>query len=50
METNGQKRTNVIRNMLECKRAMRECIQNGGTGEDMQRVAKNYGFRLATPI
>lgn len=49
METEKQ-RKNIILHLLECKRAMRDCIQSGGTGQDMQNVANSYGFRLATPI
>ena len=45
-----KERKNIVQQLLDCKRAIRECIQNGGTGQDMQNVANSYGFRLSTPI
>ena len=45
-----KKPKNIVRHLLEYKKAMRECVQNGGTSEDMQKVAKSYGLRLVKPF
>ena len=45
-----KKPASLLRQILDCKRGMRECIQNGGTSEDMRKTAQYYGFDLATPI
>ena len=50
METKVKRPKNIVKHLLEYKRAMRECIQNGGTSEDMQNVANGYGFRLVKPF
>jgi hypothetical protein len=50
MKTKDGTEKNMILHLLEVQRAMRECIQKGGTGKDMQKVAESYGFTLATPI
>ena len=50
MTTKNGTKKNMILHMLACKRAMRECIQNGGLGKEMQKVAKSYGFKLATHV
>ena len=50
MKTKDGTNKNMILHLLECKRSMRKCIQSGGKGEDMQKVAESYGFRLAIPL
>ncbi len=50
MGTIAKKTQNIVRHLLEYKRAMRECIQNGGTSEDMQNVAQSYGLKLVKPF
>ena len=50
MKTKDGTEKNMILHMLDFQRAMRKCIQSGGTGKDMQKVAESYGFTLATPI
>ena len=50
MKTKDGTEKNLILHLLAYKRAMRECIQNGGTGKDMQKVSESYGFTLATPV
>ena len=41
---------NFFIKLLEDKKAMRECIQNGADHEEMKRITKDYGFTLATPV
>ena len=50
MEGNVKKPQNIIRHMLNYKRAMRQCIQSGGTEEDMQQVANSYGLKIVKPF
>lgn len=38
---------NFFIKLLEDKKAMRECIQNGG---DVNKTAKEHGIKLATPL
>lgn len=40
-------RKNVFQQILEDKRAIRECIQNGG---NIEKVAKERGIKFATPL
>ena len=50
MEKEYKRPKNMLRQILDCKQGMRECIQNGGTSEDMKKTAEYYGFKLATPL
>ena len=50
MKTIVNRPKNIVKHLLEYKRAMRECIQNGGTSEDMQNVANSYGLKLVKPF
>jgi len=50
MEQDIKRPKNIIRHLLDYKKAMKECIQSGGTSEDMQKVAQSYGFRLVKPF
>ena len=50
METTVKIPKNIVKHLLEYKRAMRECIQSGGTSDDMQKVANSYGLRLVKPF
>lgn len=50
MEQEYKRPKNMLRHLLDYKRGMRECIQNGGTSEDMKRTAAYYGFRLVKPF
>lgn len=38
---------NFFIKFLEDKKAMRECIQNGG---DVNKTAEEHGIKLATPL
>ena len=38
---------NIFQRMLEDKRAIRRCIQNG---EDLTKLAKQRGIKFATPL
>lgn len=38
---------NIFQRMLEDKRAIRRCIQNG---EDLTKLAKQCGIKFATPL
>lgn len=38
---------NIFQRMLEDKRAIRRCIQNG---EDLTELAKQRGIKFATPL
>ncbi len=49
-EKEVKKPKNIVRHLLEYKKALRECVQNGGTSEDFKKVAESYGFRLVTPF
>lgn len=42
-----QNNRNFFIKLLEDKKAMRECIQNGG---DVTKTAEERGIKLATPI
>jgi len=48
--TKTTKSDNLIIRLLQFKREMRECIQNGADPEEMKRIADKYGFTFATPI
>ena len=50
METTKAKPQSLLKRLLECKLAMRECIQNGADSVEMKRIADEYGFEFATPI
>ena len=50
MEATTTKPKNLIQSLLDCKRELRECIQNGADPEEMKRIARKYGFTFATPI
>ncbi|MBO6118499.1 MAG: hypothetical protein J6P44_08165 [Bacteroidales bacterium] len=41
------KKDNFFLKLLEDKKAIRECIQNGG---DIVKTAKERGIKLATPL
>jgi hypothetical protein len=42
-----KKDKNIFIRMLEIKRAIRDCIQNGG---DLKQVEKKYGIKFAKPL
>ena len=50
MEATTTKTGNLILRLLQFKREMRECIQNGADHEEMKRIASKYGFEFATPV
>ena len=50
METKKTKPQSFLKRLLECKLAIRECIQNGADPEEMKRIADDYGFKFATPV
>lgn len=50
MEATTTKSNNLIMRLLQFKREMRECIQNGADHEEMKRIADKYGFTFATPL
>lgn len=50
METSTTKSGNLILRLLQFKREMRECIQNGADPTEMKRIADEYGFRFAKPL
>ena len=50
MEATTTKSDNLILRLLQFKREMRVCIQNGADPEEMKRIANKHGFRFATPI
>ncbi len=43
----NNKQTNVFQQILEDKRAIRQCIQNK---EDIKKLAKERGIKFSTPI
>lgn len=44
------KTKNFILRLLECKKELRKCIQNGADPNEMQRIADSYGFKFSKPI
>jgi hypothetical protein len=50
MEATKTKPKNFVPRLLQFKREMRECIQNGADHEEMKRIADKYGFTFATPL
>ena len=50
MEATTTKSDNLILRLLQFKREMRVCIQNGADPDEMKRIADNYGFQFAKPI
>lgn len=50
MEVTTTKPKNLIQRLLDFKREMRVCIQNGADPEEMKRIADDYGFQFAKPI
>ena len=50
MEATTTKPKNFVPRLLQFKREMRECIQNGADHEEMKRIADKYGFTFATPV
>lgn len=50
MEATTKKTDNLILRLLQFKREMRECIQNGADPEEMKRIADAYGFQFAKPL
>lgn len=44
---NQAKKDNLFVKMLEIKRSIRDCIQNGG---DLKEVEKQYGIKFAKPL
>lgn len=50
MEKEYKRPKNMLRHILDYKKGMRECIQNGGTSEDMKKTAEYYGFKLVKPF
>lgn len=42
-----KEKENIFRRMLEDKRAIRRCIQNG---EGLKKLAKQRGIRFVTPV
>jgi hypothetical protein len=48
--TTTRKTDNLIIRLLQFKREMRECIQNGANPDEMKQIADKYGFTFATPI
>ena len=50
MEANTTQPKNFVPRLLQFKREMRECIQNGADYEEMKRIADKYGFEFAKPI
>ena len=50
METTKAIPENRLMRLLQCKRELRECIQNGADPKEMKRIADYYGFTFATPI
>ena len=46
-EKEKQTRKSFFIKLLEDKKAMRECIQNGG---DVTKTAEERGIKLATPL
>lgn len=48
--TKTKKSDNLIIRLLQFKREMRECIQNGADPEEMKRIADDYGFQFAKPL
>ena len=50
MEATTTQSKNLIQRLLQFKREMRECVQNGADPEEMKRIANKYGFTFATPI
>lgn len=47
MEMEKTEKKNFFIKLLEDKKAMRECIQNGG---DVNKTAKEHGIKLVTPL
>lgn len=50
MEATTTQPKNLIRRLLQFKREMRECIQNGADPKEMKRIADKHGFTFATPL
>ena len=50
MITSDGKKRNMILHLLDYKRAMRKCIQNGADSDEMKKITSDYGFELATPV
>ena len=50
MEATTEKQKNLIQRLLQFKREMRVCVQNGADPEEMKRIANKYGFTFATPV
>ena len=50
MEATTSKKQNFILRLLDCKRELRECIQNGADPKEMKRIASKHGFTFATPV
>ena len=50
MERAEKKPKNFIRSLLECKRELRECVQNGANPIEMKRIVDKHGFKFATPV
>ena len=46
-KTIAHKRKSVFQQILEDKRAIRQCIQSGG---DIKKIAQERGIKFATPI
>ena len=46
---NEQSRNFILR-LLECKKELRRCIQNGADPKEMQSIAEQYGFQFSKPI
>ncbi|MBQ7985546.1 MAG: hypothetical protein IJ250_07945 [Bacteroidales bacterium] len=46
-EKKKQKKDNFFLKLLEDKKAIKECIQNGG---DIVKTAEQRGIKLATPL
>jgi len=42
-----RKRDNIVLKMLEIKRAIKDCVQNGG---ELSDVEKKYGIRFVKPF
>lgn len=50
MEKTDINKKNLIQRLLDCKRELRECVQNGADADEMKRIANKNGFTFSTPV
>jgi len=50
MNKQKSRRTNGLIRLLQFKKAIRDCIQNGADVHEMKRIADQHGFTFAKPF